>query len=56
MSTDMPAALATLLADAAAEAEAQEQNSEFIARIVFVLFAAGAVFVASGIAVLIQLQ
>ena len=41
---------------AAAEAEAQEQNSEFIARIVFVLFAAGAVFVASGIAVLIQLQ
>jgi hypothetical protein len=56
MSTDMPAALVTLLADGAAEAEELEQNRELITRLVFVLFAAGAVFVASGIAVLIQLQ
>ena len=56
MSTDMPAALAALLDNAAAEVEEQEENRELIARLVSVLFAAGAVFVASSLAVLIQLQ
>jgi len=52
----MPTALATLAADAGAEAEAREQNRELIARATSVLFAAGAVFIASLVAVLIQLQ
>jgi hypothetical protein len=56
LSIEMPAAIATLAADIAAEAEAQEQQRELIARLACVTFAAGAVFFASIIAVLIQLQ
>jgi len=56
LSIEMPAAVATLATDIAAEAEAQEQQRELIARMVCVLFAAGAVFLASIVAVLIQLQ
>jgi hypothetical protein len=52
----MPAAVATLAADIAAEAEAQEQQRELIARMACVLFAAGGVFFASIVAVLTQLQ
>jgi hypothetical protein len=52
----MPAAVATLAADIAAEAEAREQQRELIARMACVLFAVGAVFFASIVAVLIQLQ
>jgi hypothetical protein len=56
LSIEMPAAVATLAADIAAESEAQEQQRELIARTACVLFAAGAVFFASIVAVLIQLQ
>ncbi len=56
MSIEMPGAVATLTADIAGEAEAQEQQRELIARLTCVTFAAGAVFFASFIAVLIQLQ
>jgi hypothetical protein len=56
LSMEMPAAVATLAADIVAEAEAQEQQRELIARLACVTFAAGAVFFASIIAVLIQLQ
>jgi len=49
LSIEMPAAVATLAADIGAEAE-------LIARTACVLFAAGAVFLASIVAVLIQLQ
>jgi hypothetical protein len=56
LSIEMPAAVATLAADIGAEAEAQEQQRELIARTACVLFAAGAVFLASIVAVLIQLQ
>ena len=45
-----------LPADAGADAEAQEQHRELIAHMTSVLFAAGAVFFASIVAVLIQLQ
>jgi hypothetical protein len=56
LSIEMPGAVATLTADIAGEAEAQEQQRELIARLTCVTFAAGAVFFASFIAVLIQLQ
>jgi len=52
----MPAAVVTLAADIVAEAEAQEQQRELIARLACVSFAAGGVFFASLIAVLIQVQ
>jgi hypothetical protein len=56
LSIEMPAAVATLAADIAADAEAREQQRELIARMACVLFAVGAVFFASIVAVLIQLQ
>jgi hypothetical protein len=56
LSIEMPAAVATLAVDVAAEAEVQERQRELIARMACVLFAAGAVFFASIVAVLIQLQ
>jgi hypothetical protein len=56
LSIEMPAAVATLAGDIAAEAEAHEQQRELIARTACILFAAGAVFFASVVAVLIQLQ
>jgi hypothetical protein len=52
----MPAAVATLVADATAEAEVQEQNHEWIARATSVLFATFAVFFAGIVAVLMQLH
>jgi hypothetical protein len=52
----MPAAIAVLPANGGVNAEAQERHRESIARITFLLFATGAVFFASLVAVLIQLQ
>jgi hypothetical protein len=56
LSIEMPAALATLAADAGAKVEAREQNRELIARAATVLFATGSVFLASTVAVLTQLR
>ncbi len=56
LSIEMPAAVAHLPADAGADAEAQERHRELIAHMTSVLFAAGAVFFASIVAVLIQLH
>lgn len=56
MSIEMPAAVATLPAEVGVDAEAQERHRQLIARITSVLFATGAVFLASLVAVLIQLQ
>ena len=56
LSIDMPAAVAALPTDIALDAEARERQRELVARITSVLFAAGAVFFASIVAVLIQLQ
>jgi hypothetical protein len=55
LSIEMPSALATLPADAGHDAEAQERHRESIGRITSVLFAAGAVFLVSLVAVLIHL-
>jgi hypothetical protein len=56
LSIEMPGVVATLAADIAADAEAQEQRRELMAHTACVLFAAGAVFLASIVAVLIQLR
>ena len=56
VSIEMPAAIAVLPADTGLDAEAQQRRRESVARITSVLFAAGAVFFASLVAVLIQLQ
>jgi hypothetical protein len=56
LSIEMPAAIAVLPADASVDADAQERHRELMARITSVLFATGAVFFASLMAVLIQLQ
>jgi hypothetical protein len=56
VSIEMPAAIAVLPADAGVDAEAQERHRELTARVTSALFAAGAVFLASLVAVLIQLQ
>jgi len=52
----MPTALATLPADVGVDAVAQERHRELIERVTSVLFAGAAVFCASIVAVLIQLQ
>jgi hypothetical protein len=52
----MTTAVATLVPDAGAEAEARKQNAELIARAVSVLFAIAAVLFAGIVAVLTQLQ
>jgi hypothetical protein len=52
----MPGVVATLAADIAADTEAQEQRRELMAHMACVLFAAVAVFLASIVAVLIQLR
>ena len=52
----MPAAIATLPADAGAEAEEREQNRELVARAAAVLFATGSIFFACILAVLTQLR
>ena len=56
LSIEMPAAVVHLPADAGVDAEAQERHRELITHMTSVLFAAGAVFFASIVAVLIQLQ
>jgi len=56
LSIEIPTALATLPAEVGLDAEAQEGHRELIARVTSVLFAAGAVFFASIVAVLIQLR
>jgi len=56
LSIEMPAALATLAADAGAEAERQERNRELIARMAAVLFATSSVVLACIVTVLTQLR
>jgi hypothetical protein len=56
LSIEMPGVVATLAADIAADTAAQEQRRELMAHTACVLFAAVAVFLASIVAVLIQLR